>query len=198
MLNIFKSDRLGKAYKAIEAGDHEKLLKQLQKIDSAELNEPVSDSTPALMECGIVAQDAKAVKLLISFGASIKQTSQTQPSLNLLQLALTQNKSLALLGALLTAPERPELQPLMAECFEQCSEQELMLHLSLLLQHGTQLDDLLMHKALHSQQQPLVHFMINSGAQKPANLEAQAHTPEILAYANKCWEDKKIREMFLQ
>ena len=198
MLNIFKSDRLAKAYKAITAKDNEKLLKQLQKMDAAEIDAPVSENTPCLVECCLLQQDVKALKLLIEFGANIEQNSQTQPQLSLMQLALAQEKSLALLGELLHANHHYNLQPLMTECFDTCSEQELMLHLSLLLQQGAQLDDSLMHKALHTGRQPLVHFMINSGADKPQNLEAHSHDPEILAYANKCWEDKKIREMFLR
>lgn len=134
---------------------------------------------------------------MLNFGANPGQTSHTNAALTLAELSLRQEKSLPLLTALYTAGAKTDPTPLLQQCFDHCSEQELMLHLSVLLQHGGQLDDKLVHKALASDQLPLIHFIINSGACCPDDIDQHSYSEETLNYAKKCWDDQKIRAMFL-
>jgi len=196
MLKFFKSDRLAKAYKAIEADDLAKLQAHLQKLDKEEIDQPVSDDKPSLSEICILQQSPKALKLVLNFGANPDLDSRTE-RLSLAELSLRQEKSLPLLTALFAAGAKTAATPLLQQCFEYCNEQELMLHLSVLLQYGGQLDDAITHKALASNHLPLIHFMINSGATQPLDIAQHNYPEETLNYANKCWEDQKIRAMFL-
>ncbi|WP_415905067.1 hypothetical protein ACMXYW_02305 [Neptuniibacter sp. QD48_55] len=197
MFKLFKSDRLAKAFKAIDADDLTKLQKHLQKLEPEEINQPVSDDTAPLAEVCILKQAPKALKLVLNFGANADQMSHTNPTLSLAELSLGQEKSLPLLTALYTAGAKTDPTPLLQQCFDHCSEQELMLHLSVLLQYGGQLDDELVHKALASDQLPLIHFIINSGASCPDDIDKHNYPEETLNYAKKCWDDQKIRAMFL-
>lgn len=197
MFKLFKSDRLAKAFKAIDADDLTKLQKHLQKLEPEEINQPVSDDTPPLAEVCILKEAPKVLKLVLNFGASPDLTSHTDPSLTLAELSLRQEKSLPLLTALYTAGAKTDPTPLLLQCFDHCTEQELMLHLSVLLQYGGQLDDELIHKALASDQLPLIHFIVNSGAACPDDIDQYDYSEETLNYAKKCWDDQRIRAMFL-
>ncbi len=133
VLKFFKSDRLAKAYKAIETNDLDKLQKQLQKVNSDEINNAVSDSTPPLAEVCIRLQTAKALKLVLNAGADPDLTSTANPGLNLTELALQQQNSLPLLTALFDAGSKADPNTLLEKCFDECPDQEVMLHLSLFL-----------------------------------------------------------------
>ena len=197
MLNLFKSDRLAKAYKAIQTGDTEQLLKQLKKISPDEINQPVSDTIPGLVESCVLEQQPKALELVLKHGASANTPCLSHSDLSLATLALQKEKSLPLLTQLLQAGCKEDKQELLHLCFEQCDEQQLMLHISLLLQSGAQLDAALLHKGLQTGQLPLIHFLVNSGAPVPEDIEQQGYSDEIISYAKRCAEDLKIRKMFL-
>lgn len=197
MLKLFKSDQLAKASKAIETDDLERLQKHLKKISSDQIDQPVAENSPALAELCILAQSAKALKQVLEHGANPNTQSVSQPQLSLSQLALTQETSLPLLTALYNAGCQTDPTSLLKPCFSHCREQELMLHLSLLLQQGANLDDELTDCALRTENRALIHFIINSGASKPEGLETGDYSDETLSYALKCWDDLRIRQMFL-
>ena len=197
MFKLFKSDRLSKAYKAITVDDLTGLHKHLSKLENNEINLPVAEGLPTLIEAAITAHSPKAIKLMVDFGADIQGQSNQQPKYTLFELALQQPNSHALLGALLTAHEKPDLQPLLITCFEQCNETTLMMHLSLFVQHGAKLTDEHILMSLSANRPELVHFVINSGATKPDIFDISPYDPAIVAYANKCWDDIKIREMMM-
>ena len=197
MLNIFKSDQHAKAYKALLANDLEKFAKSLQKIDADKIDLPVSDNTPSLAECCILEQNPKALQSVIDKGANPNKKSLNQPEYHLAELTLLQEQSLPLLTVLLKAIPKTSNSDLLLKCFQLKQDSTLMLHLSLLLQNGAELNDEVVHLALLSEDLPLIHFIINSGANQPSMLAEQGYSEEVIAYAQRCWNDLKIREMFL-
>ncbi|WP_286240015.1 hypothetical protein [Neptuniibacter halophilus] len=197
MLRLFKNDRLAKACKAIENNDLDRLQKLLPKIPTSEIDQPLSDQTPPLAELCILQQSPKALKQVLARGADPDLICSSQPGISRPQLAIQQQQSLSLLSALFSAGARTEPQTLIADCFESEKGEELMLHLSLLLQQGARADEGLVHRALASGQLPLIHFVIHSGAEMPENLDQQNYPAEVLNYARRCWDDIKIRQMFL-
>ena len=164
MLNIFKSDQHAKAYKALQANDLEKFAKSLQKIDADKIDLPVSDNTPSLTECCILEQNPKALQSVIDKGANPDKKSLSQPEYHLAELTLLQEQSLPLLTVLLKAIPKINYSDLLLKCFQLKQDSTLMLHLSVLLQNGAELNDEIVHLALISEDLPLIHFIINSGS----------------------------------
>ena len=197
MLNLFKSDRLAKACKAIESDNLEQLSKLLKKLGTDEINQPVSETLPTLTEFCILKLSAKALKLVLQHGGSPDQQSKNHPDLSLYELALQSENSLTLLTPLLENGQNHDCQALLKECFNQCASNQLMLHISLLLQHGAEITDDTVHSALSSGELPLINFLFNSGATLPEDINSRGYKEEIIRYAEKCVEDLKIRQMFL-
>lgn len=191
MLKLFRSDHLAKAYKAIETDNLDKLSNLLKKLPEGEINKPVSDSTPSLVEACIIKQSPKALRLVLEHGASTDQAT------DLYTLSLQQDKSLPLLTHLLHFGKEYDSQKLLAACFNHCKPSELMLHISLLLQSGAHIDEQSIHSALSTEDLALVNFIFSSGAALPENLNEKDYKAEIIAYAEKCVADLKIRQMFL-
>lgn len=197
MFNFFKSDRLGKAYKAIESEDLEQLAHQLKKIDSSEINSPVSDQIPSLVEHCVLAQNTKALKLVLNHGGSADLTPRSEATDNLYSLALQQPCSHSLLSPLLSHGAEFNTQKLMLECFESNNEQQRMLNISLLMQHGATVDNEIVHLAMATEHLPLINVLFNSGARLPDDILDKGYKEEVITYAQKCAEDLKIRQMFL-
>lgn len=197
MLNLFKSARLAKACKAIESDNLEQLSKLLKKLGTDEINQPVSETLPTLTEFCILKQSAKALKLVLQHGGSPDQQSKNHPDLSLYKLALQSENSLTLLTPLLENGQNHDCQALLKESFNQCESNQLMLHISLLLQHGAEITDDTVHSALSSGELPLINFLFNSGATLPEDINSRGYKEEIIRYAEKCVEDLKIRQMFL-
>lgn len=197
MLNLFKSDRLGKAYKAIEAQNMEQLCQQLKKITDSEINQPVSDQVPPLAEACILKQNSKALRWVLEHGASADIKAHSTPDSSLYQLALQQPQSHALLSQLLSYGKQYDTQSLLTQCFAHCDSQQVMLHISLFLQYGATVTDEIVHQALASANLPLINFLFNSGAELPEELENKGYSEEVISYARRCAEDLKIRRMFL-
>lgn len=191
MLKLFRSDRLAKAHKAIETDNLEKLSDLLKKLSEDEINQPVSDSIPPLIEVCILRQSAKALKLVLEHGGSADQNT------NLYSIALQQNKSLSLLTPLLQYGKEYDAQALLVECFTRCDPSQLMLHISVLLQSGAHINEQIAHNALSTEDLSLINFIFNSGAELPTNIEERGYKAEIIAYAEKCVADLQIRKMFL-
>lgn len=197
MLNLFKSDRLAKAHKAIMANDIELLAKLLKKIDQTEINQPVSEDKPSLLESCLIEQNRKALQLMLDYGASPIGKSLTQSKHSYFQLALTQKQSHSLLKVMLDDQKAPEIQQLLIDCFQLSSEHNLMLNIAVLLENGASVDNEVLHAALKLNQKPLIHYLINTGATLPEDVEEHGHNKALIDYAKKCSEDVKIRSMFL-
>lgn len=197
MFNFFKSDRLAKAYKAIENGNLDKLADLLKKIETSEINTVVSDQIPSLAEHCVLSHNPKALKLVLDHGGSADLIPKTKSANNLYSLALQQQASHALLSPLLSHGTEANIQQLMLECFDSNDEQQRMLIISLLMQHGATIDDELVHLAMKSENLPLINLLFNSGACLPTDIQDKGYKEEVLAYAQKCVEDLKIRQMFL-
>lgn len=195
MLALFKNDRLAKAYQAILSDDQDKLLKQLQKIKAEEIDKPTSSETPGLVEACIHQQKPKLLRLVLEHGASPSGTDINNTPYAI--LAVQKEESLGLLRELLKAGCNEERNHLLAQCFDHCPAAQRMLHIALLLEYGAVIDDQLLVKTLISGELPLIHFLINSGAQIPNNYPSEGISQEALSYAKKCAADIEIRNMFL-
>lgn len=75
-----------------------------------------------------------------------------------------------------------------------------MVHISRLIEHGCQIgeDASLMVQALATERLELIHFLINSGANLPADTTSLNCGEATLAYAKRCEDDRKVREMMQQ
>ncbi|WP_027856806.1 hypothetical protein [Marinobacterium jannaschii] len=197
MLKIFANSRSAKLYQAIRTGDLDKLSKLLPKFDREQLSQRLQEQQSPL-EVAIRSQQARALELLLQKKPPTDQPCSSGESLPLLALQ-QQDASLALLSTLLQGGIEADSAALAAACFAHCDESQLMLHLSRLIQHDPALieNPQLMHQGLASGSQPLVHFLINSGALLPDDLDEAAYDTQLLHYARKCAEDRKIRQMFL-
>ncbi|MBR9884120.1 MAG: hypothetical protein GYB21_10895, partial [Oceanospirillales bacterium] len=84
-------------------------------------------------------------------------------------------------------------------CFDSVKPEQLMLHLSRLVQHGADLShgDELVSLAMLENDQATVHFLIHSGAPLPEALDRINCSEAMRDYAKRCADDKRIREMML-
>lgn len=195
MLNLFKNDRIAKAYQAILADDKDKLLKQLQKIKATEINNPSSETTPGLVEACIIQQRPKLLTLVLAHGAL--PTGVSLNDIPFAALTFQQENSLSLLTALLQAGNNENREQLLNLCFDHCPPTQRMMHISLLLQHGAKINDTLLTQALELDERSLIHFLINSGAEIHALVHNKKIKPDAVDYARKCADDLKIRKIFL-
>jgi len=104
-----------------------------------------------------------------------------------------------MLSALLGAGMNPNLdlnnRSLVELALEQPSERAMLL-INRLAQHGASLNHpILLQRALKQQNQALVKFMIDSGAAL-VMIDESVYNEEILAFAKRCIEDKKIRDLW--
>ncbi|MDO6594782.1 hypothetical protein [Neptuniibacter sp. 1_MG-2023] len=195
MRHLFKADPLANAYKAILADDKEKLLKYLRKIKPSDIDKLSSDTTPGLVEACIIQQRPHLLTLILEQGASATGKTVNDHPFGI--LSIKQEASLRLLTALLSAGNNEDRDQLLAACFEYSQPTQLMLHISLLIQHGAEIKESIVIKALKMGDRPLIHFLINSGAVLPKQVDMDEIDEETLTYANKCAEDLQIRRMFL-
>lgn len=202
MFNALRQRKHTQRLNAIASGDLDALAKHLRGSDKTWLD----DIEASPLVCAIEAGQAKALRLLLAAGANPNTlTTEQKP---LLQLALEQTNSLALISELLSA--KADLHtaaeaagsPITHLCLTLSPPAQWLLHLGRLLQHGADINTIdsdghrLLDLALAKQDQPLLQFLINSGAhlpeQWPDNLPA-----ELSAYLERCREDQRIRAMFL-
>lgn len=201
MLKILRDSRTAKRAAALRAGDLDTLAKLQHKTSAEDLSQPLYDEHDAV-EFTILTQQPKSLAWVLRiWSAANGSNAQGEPYL---VSALRQpNQSLALISTLLAAGGDANLRyqerSLMQWCLELCESSQLMLHINRLVQHGASIetDPSLVSSAIARKDQALIHFMINSGAPfNPEQLDADSDA-EMVAYAKRCAEDKKIREMML-
>lgn len=197
MLRLFKSNTLVKAHQAMTAEDSIKFAQLLSKLSDAELQTPVSDELPSLLELSILHGQSKMLEQILQVQQTLPNNCDSRPELSLVQLVLQQPQSHALLSKLITALPKTERDTLADNCFTYCQENQLMLHLSLLSQQGIALQSEHLLTALKRQDKALIHFLINSDVALPEASEYEDADGEMVAYAKKCADDLKIRQMFL-
>lgn len=195
MLNFLSNSRDQKLINAIQQGDLDRIAKLLHKYSAESLMSPLLNQQSA-SEIAIRAHQPKALELLLNKHSNANAPASTDEPLLLLALQ-QESQSLGLLTQLLRAGGDANTSGLLLSCFEHCSGDELMVHLSRLIEHGASLiqNASLMIKALHTERLDLIHFLINSGAELPENLSGISCTSETLQYAKRCIDDRKIREM---
>jgi len=197
MLKLF-SGRQQKLVDAITTADLDKLAKLLTKFEATELDAPVHEKQSAV-ELAIRAQQPKSLELILNRGCNTNALASCDTPLVLLALHQPEN-SLGLLTQLLRAGADANTTGLLSACFTHCDEAELMVHISRLIEHGCQIseDADLMAQALATERLELIHFLINSGANLPTDYSAIGCSEATLAYAKRCEDDRKVREMMQQ
>ncbi|WP_372738247.1 hypothetical protein [Neptunomonas sp.] len=205
MLALFKKQKESKLLKAIETGDLNTLAKRLKQTDAQLLNQQTDRLST--IEIAIRAGQAKALGMLIDAGASLEHLASTNEPY--LLLALQQEHSLPLISVLLQSGADPQQIIKVSDthavtaCFQHCSSTTLMLHLNRFIQYGMDLNQpdsqglTALEHALKTENKALLNFLIVSGADTPQVWPES--TPEALkAYLNRCVDDMRIRQMFLE
>ncbi|WP_370279027.1 hypothetical protein [Pontibacterium sp.] len=197
MLKLF-SGRQQKLVDAITSADLDKLAKLLAKFEADELDARLYENQSAV-ELAIRAHQPKSLELLLNRGCDANATASCDTPFALLALQQSEH-SLALLTQLLRAGADANTAGLLCACFTHCAETELMVHISRLIEHGCRIseDAELMVQALATERLELIHFLINSGANLPADTTSLTCSEETLAYAKRCEDDRKVREMMQQ
>ncbi|SFG69402.1 hypothetical protein [Neptunomonas qingdaonensis] len=205
MLALFKKQKESKLLKAIETGDLNTLSKRLKQIDAELLNQQTDRLST--IEIAIRAGQAKALGMLIDAGANLEHLASTNEPY--LLLALQQEHSLPLISVLLQSGADPQQIITVSDthavtaCFQHCSSTTLMLHLNRFIQYGMDLNQpdsqglTALEHALKTENKELLNFLIVSGANTPQVWPES--TPEALkVYLNRCVDDMRIRQMFLE
>ena len=205
MLALLKKQKKSKLFKSIETGDLAFLAKRLKSVGPAELNNSTEQHCSAI-ETAILANQPKALAMVIAAGAKIEQRSSTNEPY--LLMALKQEQSLPLINALLQSGASTEHKLkdadtyLIAACFKHCSSTELMLHLSRFIEYGINLNQVdsqgmcALDYALVDQNIELLNFLIASGIQTPAQWPTSL-PEELTQHLKRSVDDLRIRQMFL-
>lgn len=196
MLSFLKSGRSRKLTQAITTGDLDTLAKLLRHYDADTLNDLRLDNGLSAGEIAIDCGQAKALALLLARG--LDANGRSSEGIPLLTLALAHpSQSLALITPLLKAGAAATDPQLLDQCAKYCAPGQLMMHLSRLIEFGASLQNAhtLVELALEQERQDLVHFLILSGAPLPDPAATPNCSPEILAYARRCADDRRIRAM---
>lgn len=201
MLKIFKDARTAKLVTALRSGNREVLNKLAGKFTPEQLAEPLADNLNAL-EISLEAGQAASIRWVMEQLPQHPQRDAAETPY-LLRALQHPDESLALITALLQsgfdANLSHEERSLLEWCFEHCEQQTLMLHLSRLTQHGATLEqaEILVIRSMEREDQATLNFLISSGAPLPGDLSGIQCSDELRAYARRCADDKKIREMML-
>lgn len=199
MLNLFRRARQRLLIEALQTGDLDRLSKLGRKIDAATLGAELHNGLNGI-ELSIHSAQPKALQWVLDLCPAANETDRDGEPYSVLALRQPR-QSLGLLTVLLQAGSDPnrvyQQRPLLHWCFELCAPEQLMLHLSRLIEQGARLDETALLLALRLEQQPLVHFLIQSGAPMADTLDEPGLDPALVAYARRCLDDKRIREMML-
>jgi len=201
MLKLFHNARSARLIKALQAGDLDSLNSLSRKIEPAQLYQPLHQGRNGIELC-IEAEQPRALAWVLERHPD-PQARASLASRYLLSALRQTQQSLALLSVLLKAGadanSRHQDRSLMHWCFEYCPAASLMLHLGRLAEAGARLDDpALIPLALRQGDRALIHYLINAGAPLIEPLEQTGLDEELLAYARRCSEDKRIRELMLR
>lgn len=197
MLKLF-TGRQQKLVDAITSADLDKLAKLIVRFEANELDAPLNENQSAV-ELALLAQQPKSLELILNRGCDANAVASCGTPFVMLALQQS-NNSLALLTHLLRAGADANCAGLLSACFIHCAEAELMVHISRLIEHGCQIstDADLMVQALATERLDVIHFLINSGANLPADTASLNCSEATLAYAKRCEDDRKVREMMQQ
>lgn len=202
--SLFNSGQ-DKLANAIARADEVRVVRLLGKLSPEKLVQPDTEGRhPA--ELAVLAQQPRILQLLLQRIASPVWQASCGTPLTLLAIRQPLN-SLALLSVLLRAGADPNLlhdgQPLLHHCVVHCKEDELMLHLSRLLEHGADINQsdatggVLVQRLLAGGNLPLLQFVLQSGAEcDPAWLEA-LEDPALAHQLRRTLEDMRIRALML-
>ncbi|GGC04452.1 hypothetical protein GCM10011352_33310 [Marinobacterium zhoushanense] len=201
MLKIFRDARTAKLVTALNSGDRDMLAKLAGKVDSEQLGTPLSEGLNAA-ELALQAGQPDALAWVLERTELAGGQGVDGRPYTLIALRHA-DQSLGLLNTLLQAGAdanaRFEGRSLLHWCFDSVKSEQLMLHLSRLVQHGAELSTgaELVTLALLRDDQATVHFLIHSGAPLPEQIDQIECSEAMRCYAKRCVEDKRIREMML-
>ncbi|MBS99942.1 MAG: hypothetical protein CMI01_14845 [Oceanospirillaceae bacterium] len=200
MLSLIRQKRTDRLVEALRQGDRDRLARLNGKFTPQTLLAPLSDPLNAI-EISLEAGQATSLEWVMTQLPEPCYCAATGEPYIVIALRQREN-SLGLVTTLLQAGADPnqtfEQRTLVHWCFEHCSPESLMLHLSRLNEYGADLNDAsLLTQALEKDHQALVHFLIHSGTPLPDDLEGVNCAPDLITYAKRCAEDRRIREMML-
>jgi len=197
--------------KALKQKRRNRRLQQLIDSNSLELWPKVAAELEADHLHEALSGEFCALELCIQRGHHqlLQQLLQRFPELlqrplhdgtQLAQKVLTLESPLRLLSALLSAGLNPNTafngKSLVELCLAHPPEQAMLL-INRLAQHGASLDrPELLQQAMRLRNQPLIKFMVDSGAPLETSDES-VYDAEMLAFTRRCVEDKKIRDMWV-
>jgi len=208
MLKTLFNSRPEKLARAVTEGDEERLLKLLGNRPADEWLQVINAGGQHLLELSIRAGQPRILQLLLQRLPEPQVLPDASCGTPLILLALRQaDNRLALLSTLLRAGADASLVheglPLLHHCVECCEENELMLHLSRLLEHGADINQpdadgsTLLIRLLPGGNLPLLQFLLQSGARcEPQWLEALPD-PVLATQLRRTLEDMRIRAMLL-
>lgn len=198
MLNALKRRRrIKRLRELIDSNTLDLWPKLAPDLQVSHLYEPLEGNLCALELCIERGHHTLMQQLLHRFPELCKRPLPNGQ--HLVERVLAEDASLAMLSALLGAGMNPNLdlnnRSLVELALEQPSERAMLL-INRLAQHGASLNHpILLQRALKQQNQALVKFMIDSGAAL-VMIDESVYNEEILAFAKRCIEDKKIRDLW--
>lgn len=197
--------------KALRQKRRTKRLQQLIDSSSLELWPKVAAGLEAAHLHESLVGELCALELCIQKGHQplLQQFLQRFPELteqplpngtHLVEKVLALENPLPMLSALLSADLNPDKElngtSLVELCLAHPPEQAMLL-INRLAQHGASLDrPQLLQRAMTQNNRQLIKFMIDSGAPLEVSDES-IYDAEMLAFARRCIEDKKIRDMWI-
>ena len=205
MLKSWFNSRADRLATAIYDADEARVVRLLSKC-SAEALQQLDAQGRSLFELAVHARQPRILQLLLQRSADPLPHAACGTPLALLAIRQPQG-SLALLSVLLRAGADPNLVheglPLLHHCVEHCQATELMLHLSRLLEHGADINQLdqagahLMQRLLPTGNRPLLQFMLQSGARCESDWLESLEDPALQVQLRRTLEDMRIRQMML-
>ncbi len=143
VLNLFRKARQRLLIDALQNGDLERLTKLARKIDAATLRGELHEGMNGI-ELSIFSAQPKSLQWVLRLWPAANESTRNAEPYSLLALSQPQ-QSLGLLTVLLQAGGDPnrihDRRSLLHWCFELCAPEQLMLHLSRLIEYGAQIDD---------------------------------------------------------
>lgn len=204
MLKSLFNSRHERLLKAISHNDTDKVANHIAKLDPEHLVTAGKADQHAL-EVALTGAKPRILELLLQ--KAPRPLPNACCGTPLVCLALQQSDSLPRLTLLLQAGEDPNLkhrgQPLLHLCTDHCSETELMLHLSRLLQHGADINSrnangkTLLQQLLPGGNLPLLQFLLQSGAECEEVWLDTMDDAALATQLKRILDDLRVRKMML-